>query len=175
MAMGFDELNLLQKSIRHNSLELGIQLSLPDQPTEQQSIGPELDPVPVVLADQEWEALKAGIKQRVRAFDLLLRDVYSDKEILRKKIIPLHVILGDIAYVPECTTIEPLAGRYISLAGTDLVRDLSGRWWVTQNHYSMPTGLSFMLQNRRVLERSAPEIIEKYPVLPLTDVPSAVV
>ncbi|MEM6821039.1 MAG: circularly permuted type 2 ATP-grasp protein [Verrucomicrobiota bacterium] len=128
----------------------------------------KLDVLPRILSRQEWEFLENGLVQRARAFDALLRDLYSTQRILKDRIIPFDLIFDDPAFLYPCHGVLSAKQPYLTMGAVDLVRDRKGQWMVTGNHYSTPVGLSYILQNRRMLAQTIPELFESMDVEPIS-------
>ncbi|MEO0452626.1 MAG: circularly permuted type 2 ATP-grasp protein [Verrucomicrobiota bacterium] len=127
-----------------------------------------LDVLPRIIAPQEWEFLEAGLIQRARAFNALLSDLYGKQQILKDRIIPFEQVYDDPAFLYPCVNLLNKDQSYLTVGAVDLVRDKSGRWMVTGNHYSTPVGLSYILQNRRMLAQTVPELLESIKVEPVS-------
>lgn len=129
------------------------------------------DVLPHVFSDDDWSHLARGFRQRLQAFELFLQDVYGKKEILRAGIVPLHLVLGSPYYQRVATSLAPPEDAYLHLAGMALSRDKQGRYAVKNHYFSHASGVAYMMQNRRVLARVAPEIFRDFPVTSIADTP----
>jgi uncharacterized circularly permuted ATP-grasp superfamily protein len=129
------------------------------------------DIVPRILPLQEWRALEAGLKQRVRALNAFIRDVYHDQEILKAGRIPAAQILTNAQYRPEMQAIDVPGGIYTHIAGIDVVRDGDGRFCVLEDNLRVPSGVSYMLENRKMMARLFPELFAQHPVQPVEHYP----
>ncbi len=129
------------------------------------------DIVPHIFSDDDWHIITTGFRQRLRAFEMFLHDVYGKKEILRAGILPLQCVLGSPHYQRVCPSLSPAEGAYLHLAGLAVTRDSKGRL-VAKNHYfSHASGVAYMMQNRRVLARVVPEIFRDFPVTSIANTP----
>lgn len=124
-----------------------------------------LDLIPRVIPAQEWDFLEAGIKQRVKALESFLTDVYSTCEILRDAVIPSWVVLGSAGYQRSAFGINPKT--YIHVAGLDLVKDKSGSWKVLEDNIRVPSGVSYMVEHREILARVLPELFQSEMIRPV--------
>jgi uncharacterized circularly permuted ATP-grasp superfamily protein len=129
------------------------------------------DIVPRILPLPEWRALEAGLKQRVRALNAFIRDVYHDQDILKAGRIPAAQILTNAQYRPEMQTIDVPGGIYTHIAGIDVVRDGAGRFCVLEDNLRVPSGVSYMLENRKMMARLFPELFAQHPVQPVEHYP----
>jgi uncharacterized circularly permuted ATP-grasp superfamily protein/uncharacterized alpha-E superfamily protein len=129
------------------------------------------DILPHIFSDDDWQTISAGFRQRLRAYELFLADVYGKKDILRAGVLPLQSVLGSPHYQRVCPSLSPAEGAYLHLAGMAITRDDKGRL-VTKNHYfSHASGVAYMMQNRRVLARVVPEIFRDFPVTSIANTP----
>jgi uncharacterized circularly permuted ATP-grasp superfamily protein len=129
------------------------------------------DIVPRILPLPEWRALEAGLKQRVRALNAFIRDVYHDQEILKAGKIPPAQILTNAQYRPEMQAVDVPGGIYTHIAGIDVVRDGDGRFCVLEDNLRVPSGVSYMLENRKMMARLFPELFAQHPVQPVEHYP----
>lgn len=139
--------------------------------------GPEkvmsCDVLPHVFTQEEWDRIDSGLKQRLRAFELLLQDVYGPKEILRSGTLPAEIVLGSPHYQRASIDLVKPKDAYLHLSGVCLVRDQTGKPTVKHHHFAHASGLSYMMQNRRALARVVPEVFEDVPLRALADAPLA--
>ncbi len=129
------------------------------------------DVVPRVMADTEWRFLEAGLKQRVRALNAFLHDVYHGQDILKAGVIPADVILCNTQYRPEMQDIDVPGGIYAHIAGVDVVRDGAGTFRVLEDNLRVPSGVSYMLENRKVMMRLFPELFAAHRIAPVEHYP----
>lgn len=136
--------------------------------TEKDSLGGfRMDLLPRILRPREWERIEAGIVQRTRAFGELVRDIYKDREILRAGVIPPELVFEDPAYRPELNGLPLPEACPVTIGAVDLIRSAEGRWMVLENRLSTPTGISHVIQIRRILAQALPELFARMPVLPV--------
>jgi len=164
--LGTRELKARQSRIRQACSEVGEHFYVHDK-DDPIARDWRLDVMPRILPRAEWEALRQGLIQRVEAFNLYVQDLYTRQEILANRVVPVQVALSDPAFKRELTGIDIRGQRYISVAATDLMRDGEGQWWVLENHFSTPFGTSYILQNRRILAQTMPELFQSMPVSPV--------
>ncbi len=115
-----------------------------------------LDAIPLVLPEEEWNAVTSGLAQRARLLDLVLRDLFGPQHLLRDKVLPADVIFGNPAYCPAYEGLHAGMKRYLHLYGADLARAPDGRWHVTGDRTRAPFGLGYVLENRIVTSRMLP-------------------
>ena len=110
-----------------------------------------VDPVPRVITAAEWEPVKRGLAQRVRALNAFVADVYGDQRIVAEGLVPAEVIRSADYFEPEMRGITPGSGVWIGVAGLDIVRDASGEWLVLEDNVRTPSGFAYLHATRRAL------------------------
>jgi len=129
------------------------------------------DLIPRIISGREWETTRRGLEQRVRALNCFIHDVYNDQKVFRDKLIDPALILDSVNFRPQCRGIEPPHKVWAHICGTDLIRDEHGRFMVLEDNLRVPSGVSYMLENRRVTKRVFPELFENHEILPVTEYP----
>jgi uncharacterized circularly permuted ATP-grasp superfamily protein len=129
------------------------------------------DIVPRILPAAEWRALEAGLRQRVRALNAFLGDVYGEQAILKAGRIPAEAILTNAQYRPEMQGIRLPTETYAHVAGIDIVRDGHGVFHVLEDNLRVPSGVSYMLEDRRMMMRLFPELFSMHAVAPVEHYP----
>jgi uncharacterized circularly permuted ATP-grasp superfamily protein len=125
------------------------------------------DIVPHVMPGPNWERLAAGLRQRVVALNRFLHDVYHEQEILRAGIIPAEEVLGNAQFRPEVRGIDLPGQVYAHVAGVDLVRHADGEHYVLEDNLRTPSGVSYMIENRKMMMRLFPELFAQQPIRPV--------
>ncbi|WP_067568803.1 circularly permuted type 2 ATP-grasp protein [Nocardia acidivorans] len=131
-----------------------------------------LDLVPRVIAATEWTKLERGIKQRVRALEAFLADVYGEQTILRDRVIPKRLVTSCAHFHREATGLIPPNGVRIHVAGIDLIRDEHGDFRVLEDNLRSPSGVSYVMENRRTMARVFPDLFASHRVRAVGDYPS---
>ena len=129
------------------------------------------DIVPRVLPHEEWIRLEAGLKQRVRALNAFISDIYHDQQILKAGVIPAEQVLCNSQYRPEMQGVDVPGGIYAHIAGIDIVRDDTGEFKVLEDNLRVPSGVSYMLENRKMMMRLFPELFSANRVAPVDHYP----
>ncbi len=129
------------------------------------------DPVPRLIAAAEWEHLEAGLKQRVKALNLFLADLYHEAQVLADGIIPRALIEGHPHLRAQVRGHLPPLGVYTHIVGVDLIRSEGGRWLVLEDNLRSPSGVSYMIANRGVMARSFPNMMRAHAVRPVRHYP----
>jgi uncharacterized circularly permuted ATP-grasp superfamily protein len=125
------------------------------------------DIIPRVISAQTWRHLEAGLKQRLAALNLFLDDVYGRKLILKQRAIPPEIVLTSPQYLREVEGLPVPHGIHCHIAGSDLVRDDKGEFFVLEDNLRTPSGVSYVLANRHVMKRVLPDLFGGYPVRPV--------
>ena len=129
------------------------------------------DIVPRVLPFEEWVRLEAGLKQRVRALNAFIHDIYHDQQILRAGLIPAEQVLCNSQYRPEMQGVDVPGDIYAHIAGIDIVRDDAGEFRVLEDNLRVPSGVSYMLENRKMMMRLFPELFSEHRIAPVDRYP----
>ncbi len=130
-----------------------------------------LDPVPRVISSAEWARLEAGIAQRVRALEMFLDDVYGEQAILSDGVIPRRLINSCEHFHRQAAGIRPPNGVRIHVAGIDLIRDEQGDFRVLEDNVRSPSGVSYVMENRRTMARVFPDLFAAHRVRAVRDYP----
>ena len=130
------------------------------------------DLLPQIFTPQEWEPLVAGVKQRLRAFELFLQDVYSKKQILREEEMPIQPVLGSSMFRHAAANLPPPGGAYLHLSGLSVCRMPNGELAVKHHYFSNASGMSYMIQNRRALARVIPQSFQETSIHSIADAPT---
>lgn len=129
------------------------------------------DIIPRLIQKQEWNRVSAGLAQRVRALNLFIDDIYHGQRILKDGVLPAEYITNSREFRKECVGISPPHGVWSHVCGSDLVRDHKGTTYVLEDNLRVPSGVSYMLENREVMKRVFPELFLDYVIHPVDDYP----
>ena len=130
-----------------------------------------LDPVPRVLDTQEWNTLAPGVAQRVRALEKLLDDIYGRQKVVTDGVIPRALITSSAHFHRQAKGIVNANGVRVQVAGIDVIRDDEGGWRVLEDNVRVPSGVSYVLSNRRSMAQTFPELFSSMRVRPVADYP----
>ena len=164
------ELLRRQRVAERDLMHMGITFNVYGDERGRERIFP-FDLVPRLVTSQEWDWLERGLQQRVRALNLFIDDVYHDQRIVKDRIIPEEVIRSAQGFQEACIGLDPPQGVWCHITGTDIVRDSDGRIYVLEDNLRVPSGVSYVLQNRLVLKRTFPEVFQGLGVRPVDDYP----
>ena len=129
------------------------------------------DPIPRIIGSDEFNQLEAGLKQRVNALNAYLRDIYSDKRIVRDGVIPEEFVYTCSGYFPQVNGVTPPGGVFAHIAGEDLVQGEDGTWWVLEDNLRIPSGASYPLFARDIERRTTPRLFRDVRVRDNRDYP----
>lgn len=129
------------------------------------------DIVPRIIPPEDWARLEAGLAQRVRALNTFIGDIYHEQRILRAGVIPAERVLCNAQYRPEMQGVNVPGGIYAHIAGIDVVRDASGNFCVLEDNLRVPSGVSYMLENRKMMMRLFPELFAQHTIAPVEQYP----
>ena len=169
-ALSSGELRQYQNAAMVTMRNLGITFNVYGHQDGTEKVWP-LDIIPRVIAESEWERVERGLAQRVRALNLFVDDIYNDQRILKDGAVPRELIESCDGYRPQCAGLKPPKGIWAHISGTDLVRDAAGTLYVLEDNMRVPSGVSYVLENRAVMKRAFPRVFEGQSVLPVEDYP----
>ena len=164
------ELRQRQQMAERSLLRMGITFAVYGDDQGVEKIFP-FDILPRIVAAEEWQRLENGLKQRIRALNLFINDVYHQQEIIKDGIVPETILKSAKSYRQECAGLNPPRGIWCHITGTDLVRDKDGTVYVLEDNLRCPSGVSYVLQNRFVMKRSFPWLFDASHVRPVIDYP----
>ncbi|MDY3716139.1 MAG: circularly permuted type 2 ATP-grasp protein [Blautia sp.] len=118
------------------------------------------DAIPRVIGKEEFDYLEKGLKQRVAALNLFLKDIYNEKKILKDKVIPEEFIYASSGYLAQCEGIVPSKGVYSHISGIDLVYGKDGNWYILEDNLRVPSGASYPMIARKLCRRSSPKTFQ---------------
>ncbi len=130
------------------------------------------DVIPRIVTVSEWEVLERGLKQRIQALNLFIDDVYHGQKIVADGHVPLELIESAKGFLKPCMGLNPPQGVWCHITGTDLVRDRNGEWYVLEDNMRCPSGISYVLENRRVMKNTFPQVFTKMRIQPVDEYPS---
>ena len=130
------------------------------------------DIIPRIIAAKEWANTAAGLRQRVQALNLFIGDLYSEQRIVRDGVFPAELLANSKNFRRECIGIRPRHGVWAHVCGSDLVRDDQGGFYVLEDNLRVPSGVSYMLENRVLTKQVFSELFSNYSIQPLADYPN---
>lgn len=127
------------------------------------------DVIPRIIAKAEWELLEKGVVQRVAAMNAFLADIYGKQKVIKDGIIPAELVLGNANYRPEMVGLKVPHGTYIHICGTDIVRGGDGKFRVLEDNGRTPSGVSYVVENRHLMQRTFPDLVRDLPIRPVSN------
>ncbi len=170
-ALPIEELLRRQQTAQNMLFKLGVTFNVYSDNQGTERIFP-FDIIPRFVPYQEWEWLEQGLKQRIEALNCFIHDIYNDQKILQDGVIPRAAIESAPSFLKPCMGLQPPGGIWCHITGTDLVKDQDGSWYVLEDNLRCPSGVSYVLENRRVMKSSFPRFFEALDIQPVDDYPS---
>ncbi|RMF20816.1 MAG: circularly permuted type 2 ATP-grasp protein [Cyanobacteria bacterium J083] len=170
-SLGIEQLQQQRTMAEIALLKLGVTFNVYSDNQGIEKIFP-FDIIPRVIPNSEWQSLEKGLKQRIKALNLFLNDIYDEQKIVKDGKIPAQIINTATGFLQPCLGIKPSSGIWCHITGTDLVRDKDGAWYVLEDNLRSPSGISYVLENRRVMKSTFPEIFQDMAVAPVDDYPN---
>ena len=118
-----------------------------------------LDPLPLVLSQDEWRVIEKGVVQRARVLDALLQDLYGPQRLLAEGLVPPELPFGHPNFLWPCHGLVPAGASWLHVYAADLARAPDGRWWLLADRTQAPSGAGYALENRDIVEQVLPEAI----------------
>jgi uncharacterized circularly permuted ATP-grasp superfamily protein len=149
---------------------IGITFAVYGEADAQERLIP-FDVLPRILAAAEWDILRAGLEQRIKAINHYLRDVYSRREILKAGVVPEDLVFQNPVFRPEMNGQKVPHDIYVHIGGIDIVRVDAEVFYVLEDNTRTPSGVSYMLENREIMLRLFPELFARHRVAPVENYP----
>lgn len=165
------ELRKRQQAAERVILNMGMTFGVYDSDEGHEQIFP-FDIVPRIVEAPDWTLIDTGLRQRLRALNLFIDDVYHEQKILKDNAIPSELIYSSKGFLKACWGLNPPRGIWCHIAGIDLVRISDGRYYVLEDNMRCPSGVAYVLEARQVMKRTFPELFEAYRVRPVDEYPS---
>lgn len=156
------DLDLFDRTETINELlaRYGVKFGIYKNNTFKEQLFP-FDAIPRIIQKQEFDMLEKGLKQRVDALNLFLRDIYSGKKIIKDKVVPEDFIYASSGYLAQCEGILPSKGIYSHISGIDLVKGKDGVWYILEDNLRVPSGASYPMIARGLCRRCSPQTFQK--------------
>ena len=165
------ELRKRQQAAERVILNMGMTFGVYGSDEGHEQIFP-FDIVPRIVEAPDWTLIDTGLRQRLRALNLFIDDVYHEQKILKDNVIPSELIYSSKGFLKACWGLNPPRGIWCHIAGIDLVRISDGRYYVLEDNMRCPSGVAYVLEARQVMKRTFPELFEAYRVRPVDEYPS---
>ena len=163
---------LMRQSIKAEELfrKVGITFNVYGEDEAEERLIP-FDLMPRIIDSKEWSLIEKGITQRLIALNMFLEDVYSKQNIVKENIIPSKLVNNNAAFLPEMCNFKPPGGIYTHISGIDLVRTSEKNFFVLEDNLRVPSGASYMIENRSTMMHMFPELFTIYNVKPVFNYP----
>src|SRR5665213_2864358 len=125
------------------------------------------DIIPRIIPRDQWQVIEAGLVQRLAALNLLIDDCYHDQRAVSEGVVPADLVTGSPNFRRECVGVDPPGGIWAHICGSDLIRDDQGYWYVLEDNLRVPSGVSYLLENRMVTKHIFPEMFRHYSIEPV--------
>jgi len=164
--------SLMRQSIKAEELfrKVGITFNVYGEDEAEERLIP-FDLMPRIIDSKEWTFIEKGITQRLIALNMFLEDIYSKQKIIKENIIPSKLINNNAAFLPEMCDFKPPGGIYTHISGIDLVRTSEKNFFVLEDNLRVPSGASYMIENRSTMMHMFPELFTIYNVKPVFNYP----
>lgn len=158
-------IDLLKRTDTVNELlaRYGVKFGIYKNHTFKEQLFP-FDAIPRIIQKDEFAYLERGLKQRVKALNLFLADIYNEKQILKDQIIPEEFIYASSGYLIQCENIHPPKDVFSHISGIDLVLGKDGNWYILEDNLRVPSGASYPMIARELCRRSSPQTFHDYPI-----------
>ncbi len=166
-----EELIQRQDAVRYAIKTMGISFTVYSEAGNIDREWP-FDLIPRIIPQKEWQITSKGLEQRLRALNCFIHDVYNDGKIFKNKVVPIELVMDSENYRPQCKGMKPKYQVWANICGTDLVRNNDGQFYVLEDNLRVPSGVSYMMENRTVTKRVFPELFENSEILPNSEYPS---
>jgi uncharacterized circularly permuted ATP-grasp superfamily protein len=170
-SMVMDDIVHRQQSMDRALMQMGITFTVYGAAEGTEKIFP-FDLIPRIVESFEWGHIEAGLKQRIRALNHFIHDVYHQQEIVNEGVVPRDLLIQAKSFRQQCVGLNPPGEIWCHVTGTDLVRHSDGAIYVLEDNLRCPSGVSYVLQNRMIMKRTFPQVFVASKVRPVTDYPS---
>ena len=164
--IGVEELRARQAAAAADILTMGITFTVYSEGSNIDRAWP-FDVIPRVIEATEWRRIERGLVQRLKALNRFIDDVYNERRIIDDGVFPGDLLVDSENYREECRGVHPKFGVWAHISGSDLVRDGDGTMYVLEDNLRVPSGVSYVLENRAVAKRAFPEIFARQSIAPV--------
>ncbi len=164
--LGVEELQARQAGANADILTMGITFTVYSEGTNIDRAWP-FDVIPRVIEATEWRRIERGLIQRLQALNRFIDDVYNEQKIIADDVFPAFLLEDSTNIPPECRGVHPKFGVWAHISGSDLVRDADGTMYVLEDNLRVPSGVSYVIENRAVAKRAFPETFARQTILPV--------
>ncbi len=170
-SLSIEEIQHRQQAAQIALFKMGVTFNVYSDNQGTEKIFP-FDILPRTIAASEWQFLEKGLKQRIYALNQFLADVYGDQKIVRDGVIPADVVYSSQGFLKPCVNLKPPKGIWSHISGMDLVRDRTGEWYILEDNLRCPSGVSYVLEGRRIMKTTLPLVFNRMQIQPVEEYPS---
>src|SRR5215216_2392722 len=164
--LGVEELQARQAAAAADILTMGITFTVYSEGSNIDRAWP-FDVIPRIIEASEWAAIDRGLVQRLRALNMFIDDVYNERHVVADGVFPAELLDDSANYRRECQGVHPKFGVWAHISGSDLVRDADGTIYVLEDNLRVPSGVSYVLENRAVAKRAFAELFARQQIRPV--------
>lgn len=164
------ELQFRQQAAERALVQAGITFNVYSDNQGVEKVLP-FDLIPRIVSNGEWNRLERGLRQRIQALNMFIADIYHRQKVIKDGIVPREIIESSKGFRPECMGLNPPRGIWCHIVGTDLVRHRDGQVYVLEDNLRCPSGVSYVLENRRLMKSLFPEVFSAAKIRPVSDYP----
>ncbi len=170
-ALSMLDLRERQKAAESAIIETGITFTVYSEGENIDRAWP-YDIIPRIIDGRTWDAVNAGLRQRMLALNLFIADIYGQQRIIKDGVFPPELLANSANFRKECVGVEPAQGVWAHICGSDLIRDHHGQFLVLEDNLRVPSGVSYMMENRALTKRVFGELLEDSTIRPISDYPT---
>jgi uncharacterized circularly permuted ATP-grasp superfamily protein len=170
-SLGIDEIRSRQKAAEAAIEGMGITFTVYGEGSSIDRAWP-FDIIPRIIGAREWARTEAGLRQRLQALNCFIADLYGDQRIVADKVFPGELLEDSKNFRPQCRGVKPAFDTWAHICGSDLIRDDKGDFYVLEDNLRVPSGVSYMLENRALTKRVFGELFADTSILPIADYPN---
>jgi uncharacterized circularly permuted ATP-grasp superfamily protein len=164
--IGEDELRARQELADLDIASMGITFTVYSEGENIDRAWP-FDIIPRIIEGTEWDRVTAGLAQRLRALNMFIDDLYNDRRVITDGVFPADLLAASVNYREQCRGVHPKHGVWAHISGTDLVRDDDGQFYVLEDNLRVPSGVSYVVENRGVTKRAFAELFDRQRIRPV--------
>jgi len=169
--LSMQDLRERQKAAESAIIETGITFTVYSEGENIDRAWP-YDIIPRIIDGKTWDTVNAGLRQRMLALNLFIADIYGQQRIIKDGVFPPELLANSENFRKECMGVEPPHGVWAHICGSDLIRDHDGRFLVLEDNLRVPSGVSYMMENRALTKRVFGELLEDSTIRPISDYPT---
>jgi uncharacterized circularly permuted ATP-grasp superfamily protein len=170
-SLGHNALDSRKKAADSAIMEMGVTFTVYSEEGNIDRAWP-FDIIPRIIEHKEWQRVEIGLKQRLKALNCFINDVYNEQLFIKEGLIPSEIISSSSNFLSQCIGMQPKFGTWANICGSDLIRDKDGSFYVLEDNLRVPSGVSYMIENRVITKKVFPELLQDLDVLPVDDYPA---